>query len=645
MARLSFCICGLLVSLIAAPSTADIFTVRPDGTGDYATIMEAVTAAQDGDIIELTDGIFSGDGNRDIHMPSREITIRSENLNPHQCVIACEGSALHPHVAFRFSHAGSGATIEGIGITGGFGAVPGGAIRAEDYSNPTIRNCVFMHNESTYGGAIYCRDSSHPSIVRCVFIENSASERGGALDCHLYSDPLIHSCTFYANAAPFGSAIGCRRDSYPEIRNTIICAGQLGEPVYCDQNDPPQLSCCDVFSDSGNDWVGCIAGQDAFRNNFSADPLFCDPIGYDFSLHFESPCAPHNNPACGLVGALPIGCGDSSPGACCFADGSCIVLGPYNCVYDAAGHYAGEGTTCDPNPCPLIEGACCFNTLCFVVTHEDCLAGGGVYLGYGETCDPNPCPVEPGACCHLDHTCSLELLTGCDGLFIGWGVPCDPDPCPTPYGACCSPDGACNLMIEESCEGEYLGHDTLCDPNPCQPVPSACCYVDGSCALTLAEECDGEFQGYGTVCEPNDCAQPLGACCFAHLCFELTELECVDNGGSFMGAFLPCDPNPCEVDDVADDMASIAGDLLLVKPNPSSGSVEVLYASTAMGRVAISIYDVSGREVRSYESSSPFGVVSWDGTATNGLRVAPGSYFVRMDCGRISKMTKLLLIR
>ncbi len=54
MTRLSSVLFGLMAVLIAAPSVADTFIVRPDGTGDYATIQAAVIASLDGDIIELT---------------------------------------------------------------------------------------------------------------------------------------------------------------------------------------------------------------------------------------------------------------------------------------------------------------------------------------------------------------------------------------------------------------------------------------------------------------------------------------------------------------------------------------------------------------------------------------------------------------
>ena len=58
--------------------------------------------------------------------------------------------------------------------------------------------------------------------------------------------------------------------------------------------------------------MGRPAGQLGIEGNFAADPLFCDAAAEDFPLHSDSPCAGINNPACGHLGAWPIGCGDVS---------------------------------------------------------------------------------------------------------------------------------------------------------------------------------------------------------------------------------------------------------------------------------------------------------------------------------------------
>ena len=81
---------------------ATTYVVRPDGTGDFPNIQAAVVAAESGDSVELTDGTFSGAGNRDIDYLGKAITIGSQSGNPEACIINCEGGAAEPHRGFLF---------------------------------------------------------------------------------------------------------------------------------------------------------------------------------------------------------------------------------------------------------------------------------------------------------------------------------------------------------------------------------------------------------------------------------------------------------------------------------------------------------------------------------------------------------------
>ncbi|MEZ4647733.1 MAG: hypothetical protein R3E97_02920 [Candidatus Eisenbacteria bacterium] len=85
-------------------------------------------------------------------------------------------------------------------------------------------------------------------------------------------------------------------------------------------------------------------------------------------------------------------------------------------------------------------------------------------------------------------------------------------------------------------------------PCPAIPMDGACCLPDCSCIVTTRNECPGEFYGEGTSCDPNPCSCPaMGACCIdIPECTLLTELECLDQGGIYLGDDLPCEPNPCD---------------------------------------------------------------------------------------------------
>jgi len=77
------------------------------------------------------------------------------------------------------------------------------------------------------------------------------------------------------------------------------------------------------------------------------------------------------------------------PEACCFYDGSCQFILAADCTAQG-GTPQGVGTTCETVECPLPTGACCDEVgNCTITTMADC---AGTYLGDGTVCDPNPCP-------------------------------------------------------------------------------------------------------------------------------------------------------------------------------------------------------------------------------------------------------------
>lgn len=166
----------------------------------------------------------------------------------------------------------------------------------------------------------------------------------------------------------------------------------------------------------------------------------------------------------------------------------------------------------DPEP-----GACCFVTgVCEYVLLEDCEVLGGDFLGDGTGCDPNPCPQFPGACCFVDGHC--EIFTGpeCmsyEGEFLGPEFACDPNPCFQPTQACCFEFGSCLDLSVGECEeagGTPMGYQTNCGMVVCRPpTMGACCLEDWSCQVVGSlEDCEtlGGMQYLeGYACDPNPC--------------------------------------------------------------------------------------------------------------------------------------------
>jgi len=78
--------------------------------------------------------------------------------------------------------------------------------------------------------------------------------------------------------------------------------------------------------------------------------------------------------------------------------------------------------------------------------------------------------------------------------------------------------------------------------------------------------CEADFNGDGTV-DGDDlgtllgtwgvCAGAPGACCFGSGCAQLTQGECAAAGGTFLGAYSPCNPTICDNNDLCADAIDI----------------------------------------------------------------------------------------
>jgi len=210
-------LCFVVVAFLPSFAAAAIRLV-PD---DYPTIGAAVNACANDDEVVVEDGIYTGDGNRDIFLDGN-ITIRSKN-GPAGCIIDCNGTESQPHQAFIIR---STVTLAGFTIINGW-AEEGGAVYFECCNNnSTIINCVFSRNSAKrQGGALYCRHTT-PTIINSSLIGNSAPA-GGGIYCEgtkLY----MSNCTVSRNSATGdgfesgGGGICCQRESSVILQNCTV---------------------------------------------------------------------------------------------------------------------------------------------------------------------------------------------------------------------------------------------------------------------------------------------------------------------------------------------------------------------------------------------------------------------------------------
>ena len=172
---------------------------------NFNTIQNAIDEANNGDWVIVADGIYTGDGNRDIDFRGKAITVRSQN-GPETCIIDCNGTPAEYHRAFNFiTYETNASVLDGFTIINGYG----GAIHI--ISTPAIKNCVFHKNTSlSAGGAISTEPYSFTgwpptpiTVERCSFTENSAKTKGGAIYSRI--SLKLTNCNFTGNVVDIRS--------------------------------------------------------------------------------------------------------------------------------------------------------------------------------------------------------------------------------------------------------------------------------------------------------------------------------------------------------------------------------------------------------------------------------------------------------
>jgi len=331
---------SLIVSGARRSRTWHVFA---DGTGDAATIGEAVALAEPGDQIF----VFPGDYFEHDIVIDKNLTIKGVEGAAATQISAMLGrcfTIIMPEQSDPRSGntLGSGGTVEIDGLTLRFGKVSGsgaGGRGGAIYCNgvrAVISSCYLYINEAREGGAIYLRES-RSLITNCVMFSNKAESGAGLfllrsdaiLEKNTINDnfaalgggmlfdnssPEVRRCTVSHNYRGPGSGIYIREGGRARISASIVSFGN-GSGIYVDgYSSRPSIVCCDVYGNEGGNYEGSIGDQTGIQGNISEDPLFCSPdqllptLGEGFAVGDGSPCLPGRNLCVTLIGAHGAGC-------------------------------------------------------------------------------------------------------------------------------------------------------------------------------------------------------------------------------------------------------------------------------------------------------------------------------------------------
>lgn len=291
--------------------------MSPYDSWDHAAtnIQDAVDAAQPGDLVLVTNGVYAT-GGRAISgtMTNRvfvdqAITVQSIN-GPEVTVI--EGASAfgggNGDGAIRCAYMGTSSVLSGFTLTNGFTRSiadwregSGGGAWCEN--SAVLTNCIITGNSASYGGggvysgtyydctltgnsAYYGGGSYYGVFYRCTLTDNSASIGGGAFLA------FFHSCALIGNTADYkgGGACGGALDNCTLTGNSALQGG--GFSCYTELIPyllhSGMLYNCTVTGNSANDGGGVYGAATninciVYFNTASSGTNFAgELLGYDF---------------------------------------------------------------------------------------------------------------------------------------------------------------------------------------------------------------------------------------------------------------------------------------------------------------------------------------------------------------------------
>ncbi len=670
-----------VVSFLPVRSFGTLITVRQDGTGDYLTITDAVNAASSTDTIDVGEGVY------------HETVTVSKSL-VFLCQSGADLTAMDGQGVSRLMMIRGGATVEVVGLTfaNAYGDGNGGAVRVEGGSVVEMRECVFSANVATYdGAAFFVRDTgSVLTLEDCLFTGNSAAHHGGAGNAVLGSMLNVYGCTFIGNNVGIFGTLGCN-DGTMNVTESVFHAnttGDLSGAVYFyrsfglvrsntfHENDSPGFYGASVVVQESNTVVNrnifsrattgygltildsavshtCnlywqnertpIYGENLNPDEMEADPLFCGVASDDFTISSASPGAPSHSPCGQLIGALPPAC-TVEP----------IPDEPVISSITDIGNDQGRKVRIVWQRSRKDDAG-----------FDDQVSGYAIYrrqdafmsAAASSSPEDSPCARSPQL---LGWDYVITVPARGDAFYqVVAPTLCDST---IEQGMCWSV-----FFVSAMTDKPLVYFDSAPDSgysldNLAPSVPSGFSvtyYMGGGNELSWEPSDDEDFRHFRIYRGTNPEFVP-GPDNLLHVTIENEWLDDVESGSLYHYKISAVDHSgnesepalPIEVTEVTGAQESaVPSDPALYGnvPNPFNPSTIIRYdVPSSGGMVTITIYDVSGRVVRTIvkgQETPGQKKIAWDGRDDRGANVSSGVYFCRMTLGSFTQTRKMILTR
>ncbi|MCY2990806.1 MAG: right-handed parallel beta-helix repeat-containing protein [Planctomycetota bacterium] len=247
----------------------------------FATIQEAINAAQPGDTVYLTEGTYSVTGNTS--------ALRPWDANRMVGIVMRRGVTLRgagadkTTISFDQSYYGivdsDNAVIEGLTLVNPSfpGSMPGVVLLESNSS--VVRNCLVRGGSYT---GIYVGNNTGHQASNSLVANNTILNNGG---------PGIQVASDASNVFLFNNTIAYNRNgifcrvSSVSIINNVVAFNEANIAVWA----VPIIRYNDVYLLTGENYSG-IADQTGINGNISVDPRFNNASAGDYHLASDSPC-------------------------------------------------------------------------------------------------------------------------------------------------------------------------------------------------------------------------------------------------------------------------------------------------------------------------------------------------------------------
>jgi len=217
----------------------------------YPNIQAAIDDCNNGDVVIVAPGTYTGPGNRNIDFKGKPITVRSIDPDDPGVVASTIVDCQEAGRGFYFGKSEKGTSVlAGLTITKGLSDLGGGVFC--NYSSPTITHCTITQCAALGGGGI-CVDHSGPTVIHCALTGNKGTYGGGGFFLK-YGTAQITNCAVEDNYADRGGGFYLQRGANV-IKNCLVMgnsASSFSGGIESEYSNPSITNCVIAHNSAGD---------------------------------------------------------------------------------------------------------------------------------------------------------------------------------------------------------------------------------------------------------------------------------------------------------------------------------------------------------------------------------------------------------